>query len=86
MVGPANYSISAGQTTTANIAKSLTVSGITASNKSMMVIQLQPLIFFVTYSGLVSETFFAVIVVYSLIRILEQAKTVTISSIIVDLM
>ena len=31
----ANYSISAGQTTTANItAKSLTVSGITASNKT----------------------------------------------------
>ena len=36
----ANYSISAGQTTTANItAKSLTVSGITASNKTMMVME-----------------------------------------------
>ena len=57
----ANYSISAGQTTTANItAKSLTVSGITASNKiydGNTVATLDPSN--VTYSGLVSGDSFA---------------------------
>ena len=57
----ANYSISAGQTTTANItAKSLTVSGITASNKiydGNTVATLDPI--GVTYSGLVSGDSFA---------------------------
>ena len=57
----ANYSISAGQTTTANItAKSLTVSGITASNKiydGNTVATLDPSS--VTYSGLVSGDSFA---------------------------
>ena len=48
----ANYSISAGQTTTANItAKSLTVSGITASNK--------------TYDGSTNATLDASLVAYS---------------------
>ena len=56
----ANYSISAGQTTTANItAKSLTVSGITASNKTYdgsTNVTLDPSS--VAYSGLVSgDTF-----------------------------
>ena len=57
----ANYSISAGQTSTANItAKSLTVSGITASNKiydGNTVVTLDTSS--VTYSGLVSGDSFA---------------------------
>ena len=79
----ANYSISAGQTTTANItAKSLTVSGITASNKiydGNTVATLDSSS--VTYSGLVSGDSFAGS--YSGLfsdKNIGTGKTVTISS------
>ena len=79
----ANYSISAGQTTTANItAKSLTVSGITASNKiydGNTVATLDSTS--VTYSGLVSGDSFAGS--YSGLfsdKNIGTGKTVTISS------
>ena len=79
----ANYSISAGQTTTASVnAKSLTVSGITASNKiydGNTVATLDPSS--VTYSGLVSGDSFAGS--YSGLfsdKNIGTGKTVTISS------
>ena len=79
----ANYSISAGQTTTANItAKSLTVSGITASNKTYDGNGVATLdASSVAYSGIVSgDTFNGTYTEHSLIRMLVQVKTVTITS------
>ena len=79
----ANYSISAGQTTTANItAKSLTVSGITASNKTYdgsTNVTLDPSS--VAYSGLVSgDTFNGTYTGAFSDKNVGTGKTVTITS------
>ena len=79
----ANYSISAGQTTTANItAKSLTVSGITASNKTYdgtLMLRLDASS--VAYSGLVSgDTFNGTYTGAFSDKNVGTGKTVTITS------
>ena len=79
----ANYSISAGQTTTANItAKSLTVSGITASNKTYDGNGVATLdASSVAYSGIVGVIYLMELIrEHSRIRMLVQVKTVTITS------
>ena len=79
----ANYSISAGQTTTANItAKSLTVSGITASNKTYDGNGVATLdASSVAYSGLVrSDTFNGTYTGAFSDKNVGSGKTVTITS------
>ena len=84
-----NYTISAGQTTTANItAKALTVSGITASNKTYDADTNATIdIGSVSYSGLVSGDNFSVFASGAFDnKNVGTGKTVTISSSILEVM